>query len=235
MAADVFGLKNESTRLAWLTRVLRQIPQGSRILDAGAGECQYQKLCSHLNYVSQDFAKYNGKGDGKGLQKGRWNQREIDIISEITNIPEPDDSFDAVLCSEVLEHLPQPVLAIKEFSRLLKKGGYLILTAPFSSLTHYSPYYFYSGFSRNFYETFLSKEGFEIIEISPNGNFFEYLAQEIMRLPDVSLRYCGRRIGYISLIFIKIFLRILRKLSSAESASSELLCFGWHILAKKKD
>jgi SAM-dependent methyltransferase len=139
------------------------------------------------------------------------------------------------LCSEVLEHLPQPVLAIKEFSRLLKKGGYLILTAPFSSLTHYSPYYFYSGFSRNFYETFLGQEGFEIIEISPNGNFFEYLAQEIMRLPDVSLRYCGKRIGTMGLILIKIFLRILRKLSSADTASSELLCFGWHILAKKKD
>jgi SAM-dependent methyltransferase len=198
MAADVFGLKNESTRLTWLTRVLKDVPAGSRILDAGAGECRYKQLCVHLKYVTQDFAKYDGKGDGRGLQKKNWDQSQIDIISEITAIPEPDGSFDAVLCSEVLEHLPEPVLALAEFSRLLKKGGYLILTAPFASLTH-------------------------------------YLAQEAMRLPDVSLRYCGRRVGYFGRILIKIFLMMLRKLSSAESIpSSELLCFGWHILAKKK-
>jgi hypothetical protein len=40
------------------------------IPDAGAGELQFKKFCSHLKYATQDFAKCNGKGDGVGLQPG---------------------------------------------------------------------------------------------------------------------------------------------------------------------
>lgn len=117
------GTQNQSNREAWLEKTLKNIPSGSRILDAGAGELKYKPLCQHLNYVSQDFAQYNGEGDGKGLQTGAWDQTKLDIISDITAIPEPDGSFDAVMCIEVFEHLPEPIKAIKEFSRLLKGGG----------------------------------------------------------------------------------------------------------------
>lgn len=140
------GTHNQSVRERWLENALAQIPAGGRILDAGAGQLQYKPFCSHLNYVSQDFSQYDGSGNGVGLQKGGWNQEEIDIISDITNIPEPDSSFDAIMCVEVIEHVPNPVDSLKELTRLLRPGGYLILTAPFSSLTHYAPYYYYSGF-----------------------------------------------------------------------------------------
>jgi 2-polyprenyl-3-methyl-5-hydroxy-6-metoxy-1,4-benzoquinol methylase len=66
-----------------------------------------------LNYVSQDFNKYNGMGDGKSLQMKNWDQSNIDIVSDISDIPEPDNSFDAIVCVEVFEHLPDPVAAIK--------------------------------------------------------------------------------------------------------------------------
>jgi ubiquinone/menaquinone biosynthesis C-methylase UbiE len=129
-------MKNQQARDIWLEKTLKKIPVGSRILDAGAGELRYKKFCSHLTYVSQDFAQYNGKGDGKALQTRTRNNFNIDIMSNITSIPEPDGSFDAIMCIEVLEHLPEPLLAIKEFSRLLKPNGHLLLTAPFCSLTH---------------------------------------------------------------------------------------------------
>lgn len=66
----------------------------------------------------------------------------MNILSDITTILELDASFDAVKCIEVFEHIPEPVKAVKEFSRILKPGGILILTAPFCSLTHFAPYYF---------------------------------------------------------------------------------------------
>ena len=131
---------NQQNREIWLEEALKKIPTGSRILDAGAGELRYKEFCEHLNYVSQDFAQYNGEGDSKGLQTGTWDQTKLDIISDITEIPELDDSFDAIMCVEVFEHLPDPTLAIKEFARLLKSGGTLIITAPFCSLTHFAPY-----------------------------------------------------------------------------------------------
>ena len=117
------GRKNKSTRDAWLERALAQIPEGSKILDAGAGELRYKKFCAHLDYVSQDFGQYDGKGDSTGLQTSQWDNTKLDIVSDITNIPVSDASFDAVMCIEVLEHIPEPILAIKEFSRILR-GGY---------------------------------------------------------------------------------------------------------------
>src|SRR4029453_4432624 len=57
------GLENVRNREQWLECVLAEIPAGSRILDAGAGEQQYKRFCRHLQYVSQDFAQYDGKGD----------------------------------------------------------------------------------------------------------------------------------------------------------------------------
>ena len=125
------GRNNEATRSKWLERTLQEIPKGSRILDAGCGEQQFRKFCSHLVYVGQDFAGYDGKGDQRGLQTGSWDQTKLDIVCDIVSVPEPDSSFDAILCTEVLEHVVDPVAVLREFSRLLKPQGYLILTAPF--------------------------------------------------------------------------------------------------------
>lgn len=116
------GIHNESVRINWLEKVLKEIPHSSRILDAGAGELQFKKFCSHLEYISQDFAKYDGKGDNSALQTGSWVQTKLDIVCDIPSIPELDKSFDVIMCIEVFKHLPEPVLAIKEFSRLLKGG-----------------------------------------------------------------------------------------------------------------
>ena len=118
-----FGTNNKVNRDKWLEKTLSKISPGARILDAGAGELQYKKYCSHLNYVSQDFCRYEGKGNGKGLQAGEWNTSKVDILSDIISIPEKDASFDAILCVEVFEHLPDPIKAINEFARLLKSGG----------------------------------------------------------------------------------------------------------------
>ena len=46
--------------------------------------------------------------------------KKCDIISDITNIPLKDQSIEHILCSEVFEHLPNPVLALKELSRIIK-------------------------------------------------------------------------------------------------------------------
>jgi ubiquinone/menaquinone biosynthesis C-methylase UbiE len=198
------GISNESVRVDWLEKTLTKVPTGSRILDAGAGELQFKKFCKHLDYVAQDFAQYDGQGDTKGLQMGIWDQTKLDIICDITEIPEPEASFDAILCVEVFEHLPNPVLALKEFSRLLKPGGQLIITAPFCSLTHFAPYHFATGFNSYFYENHLKAYGFEIIELSRNGNYFEYLAQEVHRIPQMAKKYANLQLNKLERLAFKI-------------------------------
>ena len=125
--------KNEINRQKWLKKTLADISTGS-ILDAGAGELKNKDYCQHLDYTSQDFCEYSGeqKGQKEGLHNKTWDTRKIDLVSDITSIPSPDKSFDTILCSEVLEHIPEPTHALDEFERLLKSGGKLILTAPFA-------------------------------------------------------------------------------------------------------
>lgn len=228
------GRSNESTRERWLEEMLKSIPENSRILDAGAGTQQYRKFCEHLNYVSQDFGEYDGQGDSAGLQMGEFDYGRLDIVSDITSIPEPDSSFDSIMCVEVLEHLPDPVQAIKEFSRLIKPEGYLILTAPFCSLTHFAPYHFSTGFNRYWYEEHLTVNGFKIIEIVPNGNFFEFVAQEIDRIGSISKRYSKNKPTLFERLSIFIMLRMLLRFSKRDTGSSDLLCFGYHVHARKK-
>lgn len=230
---DSAGRYNEETRLAWLEATLKKVPRGSKILDAGAGELAQKKYCTHLNYVSQDFAQYDGVGNDVGLQTETWDNSKLDIISDITNIPEPDSSFDAVMCIEVFEHIPDPISAIAEFSRLLKKDGLLVLTAPFCSLTHFAPYHFYTGYNRYFYEKHLVENGFEILEISANGNFFEYLGQELRRLKFCAESYSKTKISFLDRLLILRMTFLLSKLSRRDSNSDELLNFGFHVFARK--
>ena len=96
------GTTNSIFRENWLESVLNDIPKGMKILDAGAGESQYKKYCTHLDYVSQDFAEYDGTGDSKGIQKESRDYSNLDIVSDITSIPVSDNTFDVIMCIEDL-------------------------------------------------------------------------------------------------------------------------------------
>ena len=137
------------------------------------------------------------------------------------------------MCIEVFEHLPNPVLAIQEFKRLLKPNGYLIITAPFASLTHFAPFHFASGLSRFFYEHHLPENNFTITEMDFNGNYFEFLAQETGRIPSIALKYSSVKLNYFERKIILLNLWLLQKLSKKDKGSSELLCFGIHVFARK--
>ncbi|MDQ3047279.1 MAG: methyltransferase domain-containing protein [Bacteroidota bacterium] len=225
---------NEQGRIQWLEKTLKKIPANSRILDAGAGEQQFRKFCTHLDYISQDFAQYKPEETGNGLQMPSWDYGKLDIVSDITSIPEPAGSFDAIMCTEVFEHIPDPISAIREFSRLLKPGGLLLITAPFCSMTHFAPYHFYSGFNRYFYEKHLSDQGFMIKELSPNGNYFDYVKQEISRISGIADVYNKQKPNLIERRALAIIHKMLTKFSKKSNTSSELLNFGFHVFAQKK-
>jgi SAM-dependent methyltransferase len=229
------GQNNESNRVKWIEATLQKQPAGLKILDAGAGEKQFKRFCSHLDYYSQDFGKYDGKGDGTALQMGSWDQSDLDYVSDITDIPVENDSFDLVLCTEVFEHLPDPVKALNELARIVKPGGKIIITAPFNSLTHFSPYHFSSGFNRFFYEHHFARLGFQLLECTANGNYFEYLAQELRRIAFVAKNYSYPLNRHIIKPFIGVLLIFLSFLSKHDRGSESLLCFGYHVIAQKKN
>lgn len=180
---------NARNRDAWVQGVAASLPPGTRVLDVGAGPCRYRELFVHCEYFAHDFCQYAGTPDG--LMTEQWRYGRIDFVSDITAIPAADASFDAILCTEVLEHVPEPIAALREMARLLTPGGRLFLSAPLGSGLHQQPHHYYGGFTPHFYRRFLDEFGFEVNEITPNGGFYRHLLQELRRAADLIQRDRG--------------------------------------------
>ena len=92
-----------------------------------------------------DIAPQIHAGARQFFLKSQVNTADIDPLSGadyIIDITEnnaavvPDQLFDLVVCTEVLEHTYQPFAAVDEIFRMLKKGGLLLMTTPFNFRIH---------------------------------------------------------------------------------------------------
>ena len=164
---EIIFAYNRMRRERWLIKQANIIPNGAKVLDVGAGGCPHREKFNHCEYLTQDFVQLSDSQiqtqDGYG---------KIDYISDILDIPVPDSSFDVILCTEVIEHVPNPILAIKEFARILKSGGTLLITAPLQSGLHQEPFHFYGGYTKYWYEKFLTDNNFSELNIEANGSLY---------------------------------------------------------------
>lgn len=166
---------NLAYRDRWVYDQASQLSHGSRVLDVGAGSCPYRSLFAHCEYRAQDFAGLQGEQ----LRHGGYGS--IDYVCDAAVIPEEDASFDAILCTEMLEHVPDPLAVVRELARLLKPGGKLMLTAPLGSGIHQEPHHYYGGFTPYWYQRFLGEVGFKDIEVVANAGSFKFFSQESLR------------------------------------------------------
>ncbi|PWB44012.1 MAG: hypothetical protein C3F12_12300 [Candidatus Methylomirabilota bacterium] len=169
---------NQRARDRWIAAKARAVPAGARVLDLGAGTCPYRPLFAHCDYKTHDFKKYIGDEKLGGAK----DYGHIDYVSDITAIPVPDQSFDVIVCTEVLEHVSRPIEVIREISRILRPRGRAFITAPLGSGLHQLPYHFYGGFTPEWYRHFCPQCGLEVGEVVSNGGFFKLLAQECARV-----------------------------------------------------
>lgn len=187
--SDIFAF-NLRNRDQWVAEQARKIGAGTRVLDAGAGSAPYRELFTHCTYETQDFAQLQNDQ----LRYGRYAR--IDHVCDLTQIPVPEASFDAVLCTEVLEHHPEPIAVVHELARVLKPGGVLLLTAPLGSGIHQEPFHYYGGYTPFWYQHFLPAAGFEQIVIEANAGTLRHFGQEAVRF--VRMTMPGRlRMGLI--------------------------------------
>ena len=167
---------NPYERDRWVEKQAAIIPSGSSVLDVGAGSCPYRACFSHCEYKAHDFASLKPE-----QISGKAGYGNIDHISDILSIPVEDNSFDVILCTEVLEHVPEPIRVLEEFARIIKPSGKLLITAPLGSGIHQEPYHYYGGFTPFWYQEFLQKAGFDQVVIEANGGFFKHFGQESIR------------------------------------------------------
>ena len=107
------------------------IPPGSMVLDAGAGDAPYKPLFAHAIYESADFEKVD-----RPYAKSTY-------VCDLSAIPVSDHRYDYILFNQVMEHLPEPKVVLKELFRVLKPGGKMIYTAPLFYEEHDTPYDFF--------------------------------------------------------------------------------------------
>lgn len=217
---------NQVARDSFVLRQLSLLPPGSSLLDAGAGSQRYRNHCTHLDYKAQDFGQVTiDQNVGFTALQEKYQYGPLDYVCDIVNIPVASESFDAVLCTEVFEHIPDPMAALRELSRILKPGGILILTVPSNCLRHFDPYYFFSGFSDRWLEHWLNKFEFESVHIEQDGNYYHWIALELVRT--------GKKhwlsIPFLAPAFIVYYLKSLKPTSEAKAT----LCGGYHVVAQK--
>jgi SAM-dependent methyltransferase len=165
----------------WVRRQAALVRAGSKILDVGAGSCPYRSYFGDCVYQTQDFVALSPE-----QLRDKHGYGQIDYVCDATAIPVEDGSFDLVLCTEVLEHVPDPVAVVREMCRVLRPGGTLLLTAPLGSGLHQLPYHYYGGYTPVWYRKVLAEAGCDRIEIEPNGGFFKHYGQETIRLAKMT-------------------------------------------------
>ena len=105
-----------------------------RVLDLGCGSRPYE---SH----------FQGRVDSwVGLDMpvpGEMNTHLPHLVADAQSLPLTSESFDTVLCTQVLEHVPEPLELLREVRRVLKSDGRLVLTAPQYNGLHGEPRDFY--------------------------------------------------------------------------------------------
>jgi len=132
---EPYGSAGNSSRVhlhRFLTRAGQAVEPGQLVLDAGAGRAPYRELFAHARYETADF-----------MAVKRKTYTEQDYVCDLAAIPVEDARFDHVVCTQVLEHLPEPRTVLAELNRVLKPGGTLWLTAPLFYAEHEKPYDFY--------------------------------------------------------------------------------------------
>lgn len=127
-----------------------------------------------------------------------------DILGDASALPISNNSMDTVICSELLEHVPDPKAILREVWRVLKKEGILLLSTPFLFRIHSDPFD-YARYTDHFLGKTLSEIGFQDIKIEKMGCFFSVSADMftgfVNQLIDDDKLY--------NLLFIKIAIRFV--------------------------
>ncbi len=114
--------------------------QGMRVIDLGCGPgtnlFDVTDRCARFSGVQWFGLDLNHREAAMGADRSQWRGRERNmqpvrfLSGDIFNLPLADNSVDIILSSEVVEHLPDPMPALKEMARILKPGGYAMVTTP---------------------------------------------------------------------------------------------------------
>jgi SAM-dependent methyltransferase len=181
--------------LAFITLMASKIK--GDVFDYGCGCAPYRRFFSHCkSYIGADIAA----------------SQEVDrILKDDGMTQEANESYDTVLSTQVLEHIKEPELYLRECHRLLRPRGELILTTHGLFEEHGCPYDFQRWTCRGL-EVLVEQSGFEVIESGKLTTEIRALVQLFNQM-ILHLRCAGHPFIHIPLAVLrKVYGRLLRPL-----------------------
>jgi SAM-dependent methyltransferase len=184
-----------------------------KLLDVGCGEMPFRALL-------EPGASYTGI-DVPGAQAFGMGSSSDIIAFDGRSIPFSDASFDHVLCTEVLEHVEEPSALISEMLRVLRPGGTILVTVPFSARVHHAPYDF-QRFTRFRLATMF--QNFKDVEVEERGDDLAVIANKLIA---VAARLARPRPVVALLWRLPILAALTPVVLIALSVAHLSMLFGW--------
>ena len=139
VAFSIIGIPHLGFRMrarSILSQVLT-LPREVRVLDAGCGHGLYAMILAERGYRVDAIDIDTGR-----IRELQRHQAEyaplarIDAqVGSLTSLPYPNNTYDVIICSDVIEHIADDRTAFSELARVLKHGGTLLLSVPHDSPT----------------------------------------------------------------------------------------------------
>jgi ubiquinone/menaquinone biosynthesis C-methylase UbiE len=169
------------------------------MLDLGCGTKPYKSFFDVDFYIGVDVKK----------SASEYSDEQVDVIYNGKSLPFRDESFDSILCTEVIEHVFEIDKLLKELYRVLKKTSYMLITCPFVYEEHEIPYDFarYTSYGVIY---LMEKYGLKVINQYKTTNYVETIIQ--MWLIYLH-QYVFPRNKYLRFLFSLLFIPLLNSMA----------------------
>ena len=151
----------------WLAR---QDVGGKRVLDVGCGDRPYDAL-------------FTGAAELVGFD--RPGTPHADLHGSIDSIPVDDESFDVVLCLQVLEHVPDPAAAVRELRRVVRPDGLVLLSTHGVYPYHPNPDDLWRWTSAGLVELFRASADWSSVTVRPGAGTTATVAMLVAHVIDL--------------------------------------------------
>ena len=199
-----------------------EIPPNSLVLDLGG-----QKIIKRGKFNINEFNLHVVCAN-LSVSKG------TDVINDAISLPFMEESFDAVICAELLEHVFKPELVLREIYRVLKIEGKLLVTVPFLYRIHADPDDF-GRYTNTFWWLVLNEVGYRDIKIEKQGFYYSVLADFIKQyvVEHPSPPILGRIYNQAVKLIIKRMIAAEQKTMSPDNSFLQSFTTGFGIITKK--
>lgn len=204
-----------------IEKVVDKFRLKGRVIDYGCGQMTYNHLFKNSEIIGADI-------------KNPTMPTKATIVIRNYKTRTPKNSFDVGICAEVIEHAEEPDKVLKELNRIIRPGGYLILTTPFMVPEHDERDYW--RFTLKGLKILAKKHGFAVVhekKLTKNLHTAGHMTGNAMLVSMISkrgkIKYITGPIVFPFYMIVRGIFSIFNKMSSVDTGP--MICM---IVCKKK-